>query len=246
MAKLDPAHLPLEHVDPRGYRVESATDDRMIISVGPHHPSTHGVLRLILELDGETVVDCVPEIGFLHTGIEKTAEALTWEQAITVIDRMDYLSPLSNNLAYVLAAEKLLDIEVPPRATYVRLLLMELQRMASHLAWLGTTGLDMGAQSIFFYAFDMREGILDIFEEASGARMNPSYIRVGGLAKDLPDHFEEIVDEYLEKFPKRLRDLEAILNDNPILLDRMQNVGRISPEKAVAYGLTGPNLRASG
>lgn len=246
MAKLDPAKLPLEHVDPRGYRVESSTDDRMIISVGPHHPSTHGVLRLILELDGETVVDCVPEIGFLHTGIEKTAEALTWEQAITVIDRMDYLSPLSNNLAYVLAAEKLLDIEVPPRATYVRLLLMELQRMASHLAWLGTTGLDMGAQSIFFYAFDMREGILDIFEEASGARMNPSYIRIGGLAKDIPDHFKQIVSEYLEKFPRRLADLEAILNDNPIFLDRIRRIGEISAEKAIAYGLTGPNLRASG
>ncbi|MFS8573573.1 MAG: NADH-quinone oxidoreductase subunit D, partial [Clostridia bacterium] len=133
----------------------------MVISVGPHHPSTHGVLRLILELEGERIVRCVPEIGFLHTGIEKTAEHLTWQQAITVIDRMDYLSPLSNNLAYVLAVEKLLGIEVPERARYVRVLLVELQRIASHLVWLGTTGLDMGAMSVFFYAFDLREGILD-------------------------------------------------------------------------------------
>lgn len=246
MAKIDPADLPLEHIDPRGYKVERTDDDHMIISVGPHHPSTHGVLRLILELDGETVVNCVPEVGFLHTGIEKTAENLTWEQAITVIDRMDYLSPVSNNLAYVLGVEKLLGVEAPPRATYARVLLAELQRMASHLAWLGTTGLDMGAQSIFFYAFDLREGILDILEETTGARMNPSYIRVGGLAKDLPDHFNDIVAAYLEKFPKRLKDLQAILNDNPIFLDRVKNIGRISQEKAIAYGLTGPNLRATG
>lgn len=246
MAKLDPSQLPLEHIDPRGYRVEESADDRMIISIGPHHPSTHGVLRLILELDGETVVECVPEVGFLHTGIEKNAEALTWEQAITVIDRMDYLSPLSNNLAYVLAVEKLLGVEVPARATYLRVLLMEIQRMASHLAWLGTTGLDLGAQSIFFYAFDMREGILDIFEEAAGARMNPSYIRIGGLAKDVPEHFNKMVEDYLEKFPKRLADLESILNDNPIFLDRIRRVGQISAENAVAYGLTGPNLRACG
>jgi len=246
MAKIDPADLPLERIDPRGYTVERTGDDHMIISVGPHHPSTHGVLRLVLELDGETVVNCVPEVGFLHTGIEKTAENLTWEQAITVIDRMDYLSPLSNNLAYVLGVEKLLGIEVPARATYARTLLAELQRMASHLAWLGTTGLDMGAQSMFFYAFDMREGILDIFEETTGARMNPSYIRVGGLAKDLPDNFREMVKAYLDRFPKRFADMQAILNDNPIFLDRVKNIGRISAEKAVAYGLTGPNLRASG
>lgn len=246
MAKLDPADYPLEQIDPRGYRVEEAGDDRMIISVGPHHPSTHGVLRLILELEGETVVRCEPEIGFLHTGIEKTAENLTWEQAITVIDRMDYLSPMSNNLCYVLAVEKLLGLEVPPRATYIRLLLAELQRMASHLAWLGTTGLDMGAQSIFFYAMDMREGILDIFEEVTGARMNPSYIRVGGVARDLPDNFEEMVGAYLEKFPKRLKELRDILDDNPIMLDRMRRIGAISKEDAIAHGLTGPNLRACG
>lgn len=246
VAKIDPEQLPLDHIDPRGYRVEQTSDNRMIISVGPHHPSTHGVLRLILELEGERIVNCVPEIGFLHTGIEKTAENLTWQQAITVIDRMDYLSPLSNNLAYVLAVEKLLGIEVPERARYVRVLMAELQRMASHLAWLGTTGLDMGAMSIFFYAFDMREGILDIFEEASGARMNPSYFRVGGIAYDIPEHFQEFVGAYLDKFPKKLEDLQAILDDNPIFLDRIKNIGAISQEKAIAYGMTGPNLRATG
>lgn len=246
MAKLDPADLPLEHVDPRGYRVESSDGDRMIISVGPHHPSTHGVLRLVLELEGERIVNCWPEIGFVHTGIEKTAENLTWQQAITVIDRMDYLSPLSNNLAYVLAVEKLLGIEVPERARYIRILMVELQRIASHLVWLGTTGLDMGAMSVFFYAFDIREGILDIFEEVTGARLNPSYIRIGGLANDVPDHFVDMVGKFLEKFPSRLAELHAILDDNPIFLDRIRNIGAISKDKAIAYGLTGPNLRAAG
>lgn len=243
---LNPKDLALGDIDAGGYRVEETDGDRMVISVGPHHPSTHGVLRLVLELEGELVTDCVPEIGFLHTGIEKTAENLTWQQAITVIDRMDYLSPLSNNLAYVLAVEKLLGIEVPERARYVRVVLTELQRMASHLAWLGTTGLDMGAQSIFFYSFDMREGVLDILEETSGARMNPSYFRVGGLAYDVPDHFEQIVTSYLDQFPKKLADLRAILDENPIFLDRIRRIGAISREKAIAYGLTGPNLRATG
>lgn len=232
---------------PEGYQViEKSDDDRMVLSVGPHHPSTHGVLRLILELDGETVVSCTPEIGFLHTGIEKNAEALTWQQAITVIDRMDYLSPLSNNLGYVLAVEKLLDIEVPERAVTIRLLFMELMRMASHFAWLGTTGLDMGAQSIYFYAFDMRERILDLFEEASGARMNPSYIRVGGLMQDIPEGFEQKVADFLDLFPKRYKELRDLLDGNPIFLDRIRHVGGISQEEAIALGLTGPNLRATG
>lgn len=246
MAKLDPADFPLEEIDPRGYKVESSGDDRMIISVGPHHPSTHGVLRLILELEGETILRCEPEIGFLHTGIEKTAENLTWEQATTVIDRMDYLSPINNNLCYVLAVEKLLGLEVPPRATYIRLILSELQRIASHLAWFGTSGLDLGVQASFMYAMDMREEILDIFEEVTGARMNPSYIRVGGVAKDVPDHFEAMVGAYLEKFPRRLEELRSLFDDNPIFIDRMRGIGVISKEKAVAYGLTGPNLRACG
>lgn len=246
MANLDPAQLPPAHEDPRGYRVEKSEGDRMTLSVGPHHPSTHGVLRLILELEGETIMECIPEIGFVHTGIEKNAEALTWEQAITVIDRMDYLAPLSNNLCYVLAVEKLLGIEPPERATYIRVIMVELQRIASHLAWLGTTGLDLGAQSIFMYTFELREDIMDIFEEVTGARMNPSYIRIGGVAQDVPDHFEEIVGAFLDKFPRRVKELRDILDENPIFIDRIRRIGRISKEKALAYGLTGPNLRACG
>lgn len=238
--------------DPKGLRIEDfdlieqQEGDRMILSVGPHHPSTHGVLRLVLELEGETIRACKPEIGFLHTGIEKNAEALTWQQAITVIDRMDYLSPLSNNLGYVLAVEKLLGVEVPERARVIRLLMVELQRLASHLAWLGTTALDIGAQSVFFYAMDMRESILDLFEEASGARMNPIYIRIGGLANDIPEGFENQVKEFLDLFPKRYKELRDILDANPIFLDRIKRVGMISKEDAIAWGLTGPNLRATG
>lgn len=220
--------------------------ERMVLSVGPHHPSTHGVLRLILEIEGERIIRAEPEIGFLHTGIEKNAEILTWQQAVTVIDRMDYLAPLSNNLGYVLAVERLLGMEVPPRAQVLRILFTELQRIASHCAWLGTTGLDIGAQSIFFYCFDMREGILDLFEEASGARMNPSYFRVGGIARDVPEGFVDRVKAYLDEFPARLKEVRAILDKNPIWLDRMVGVGAISQEKAIDLGLTGPNLRATG
>lgn len=220
--------------------------ERMTLSVGPHHPSTHGVLRLILEIEGERIIKAEPEIGFLHTGIEKNAENLTWQQAITVIDRMDYLAPLSNNLGYVLAVERLLGMEVPPRAKALRILFTELQRMASHAAWLGTTALDIGAMSIIMYAFDLREGILDLFEEATGARMNPSYFRVGGLAQDVPEGFEKRVAAYLDEFPGRLAEMRAILDRNPIWLDRMVGVGAIDADGAIALGLTGPNLRATG
>ncbi|WP_324667857.1 NADH dehydrogenase (quinone) subunit D [Geochorda subterranea] len=226
--------------------VDETGQERMTVSIGPHHPSTHGVLRLIVELDGETITDAEAEIGFLHTGIEKHAEHLTWQQAITVLDRMDYLSPLSNNLGYVLAVERLLGLEVPRRVQYVRVLLTELQRIASHLVWLGTHGLDLGAQSIFFYCFDLREGILDILEETTGARMNPSYFRVGGLAQDIPPTFARMVDAWLREFPKRMAELRAILDDNPIWLARVKRIGAISAEQALAWGLTGPNLRATG
>lgn len=220
--------------------------ERMTVSIGPHHPSTHGVLRLIVELDGENIASAEAEIGFLHTGIEKHAEFLNWQQAITVIDRMDYLSPLSNNLGYVLAVEKLLGIEVPRRARYVRVLLTELQRIASHLVWLATHALDLGAQSVFFYCFDLREGILDILEETAGARMNPSYFRIGGLAQDIPPNFARMVDGWLRNFPRRMAELRAILDENPIWLARVKRVGAISADQAIAWGLTGPNLRASG
>lgn len=226
--------------------VHTVDGDRMVISVGPHHPSTHGVLRLVLELDGETVVRCTPEVGFLHTGIEKTAENLTWQQANTVVDRMDYLSPLSNNLGYCLAVEKLLQVAVPERATVVRVVLTELQRIASHMAWLGTHGLDLGAQSIFFYAFDLREGVLDILEQTAGQRMNPSYFRIGGLAQDVPANFRDMVNDLLKALPQRMKELRALLSTNPIWLDRTRRVGRITPERAIALGVTGPNLRATG
>jgi len=226
--------------------IDESGQERMTVSIGPHHPSTHGVLRLIVELDGERIAQAEAEIGFLHTGIEKHAENLTWQQAITVLDRMDYLSPLSNNLGYVLAVEKLLGIEVPRRVRYVRVLLTELQRIASHLVWLGTHALDLGAQSIFFYCFDLREGILDIFEETAGARMNPSYFRVGGLARDIPPAFARMVQAWLREFPRRMAQLRAILDENPIWLSRIQRVGAISADDAIAWGLTGPNLRASG
>jgi len=220
--------------------------DRMTLSVGPHHPSTHGVLRVVLEIEGERIVKATPEIGFLHTGIEKTAEHLTWTQAITVIDRMDYLAPMSNNLGYVLAVEKLLGIEVPARARIVRVLLTELQRIASHLVWLGTTALDIGSQSVLMYAFDLREGILDLFEEVAGARMHQSYFRVGGLAQDIPEGFEDQVRRFLDRVPERMREIRAILDENPIWLDRLKGVGAISADKAIALGVTGPNLRACG
>lgn len=228
------------------YHVEDLGDDRMLLSIGPHHPSTHGVLRVVIEIEGERIIRATPEIGFLHTGIEKSAEHLNWQQAITVIDRMDYLSPLSNNLGYVLGVERLLGIEVPERTRVARVLLSELQRIASHLVWLGTFGLDLGAQSVFFYAFDLREGILDLLEEVSGARLNPSYFRIGGLAKDLNEGFRESVAAYLDEFPARFRELRGLLDTNPIWHDRLKGVGIISADDALAWGLTGPNLRATG
>ncbi len=223
-----------------------AEGDRMTLSVGPHHPSTHGVLRVILEIEGERIVKAVPEIGFLHTGIEKQAEQLNWTQAITVIDRADYLAPLSNNLGYVLAVEKLLGVEVPPRARILRVLFTELQRIASHLVWLGTTGLDIGSQSVLMYCFDLRESILDLFEEAAGARLHPSFFRVGGLAQDIPEGFEELARRSLARVPERIREIRNILDENPIWIDRLKGVGSISAEQAIAWGVTGPNLRACG
>ncbi|MGE5589769.1 MAG: NADH dehydrogenase (quinone) subunit D [Bacillota bacterium] len=225
---------------------QSEQQERMTISVGPHHPSTHGVLRLVLEIEGELVVKATPEHGFLHTGIEKTAENLTWQQANTVIDRMDYLSPLSNNLGFCLAAEKLLGLEVPERVKYVRVLLTELQRIASHLVWLGTQGLDLGAATTFWWTFDLREGILDILEETTGARMNPSYFRVGGIARDIPANFYDIVDKWLKKFHERFPDLRDLLERNPIFLERTKGVGRITAEQCLQLSIPGPVMRASG
>ncbi|MCH8340463.1 MAG: NADH dehydrogenase (quinone) subunit D [Chloroflexi bacterium] len=220
--------------------------ETMILNMGPQHPSTHGVLRLILELDGETVVNCVPDIGFLHTGIEKNMEALTFEKALVMTDRMDYLNNLGNNLCYCLAVEKLVDLDVPPRAQVARVLLTELTRIASHLLWLGTHALDLAAMSVFLYTFREREILLDIFEMCSGQRMMTSYFRPGGLWRDLPQGFEQAVTQFLELFPERIREYESLLTENPIYIERTKGIGVISSEEALEIGLTGPNLRATG
>jgi len=222
--------------------------DTLVLSMGPQHPSTHGVLRVMLRLDGEMVLSAEPEIGFLHTGIEKQAENLFWQQAITVVDRADYLAPLSNSLCYVLAAEHLLGIDgqIPPRARVLRVMFTELTRIASHLVWLGTHCLDLGAQSIFFYAFEMRERILSIMEFVTGARMHQSWFRIGGLGIDVPKGFLERMDDFIDRFPERLADMRAIVEKNVIIVDRLVGVGKISQQEAIDWGLTGPPLRATG
>ena len=228
--------------------VIQTSPNAMTLSMGPQHPSTHGVLQVVIKISGEIVEEAEMEIGYLHTGIEKSAENLFWTQAQTVIERMDYLSPLGNALCYVLAVEKLLGItsEIPVRAQQIRVLFAELTRIASHCVWLGTGGIDLGAISTFFYAFDIREDILNLQEDAGGARMHPNYFRVGGLNGDLPDGFLPRLDALIAKFPKRMHELRTLLQNNPILRDRMIDVGIISGADAVAWGLTGPALRASG
>lgn len=218
----------------------------MTINMGPQHPSTHGVLRLVLELDGEMVVRCTPHIGYLHTGMEKIAESKRYQQVIPITDRMDYLAPLSNNLAYVLAVEKLMGIEVPPRAKVIRVMMTELTRIGSHLVWLGTHAIDIGAMSVFLYAFREREQILDMYEQVAGARMMSSYFRVGGLFADLPERFEETVRSFVTSFPDRLAEYEDLLTANPIWIQRTKGVGVIKPEDAVDLGMSGPSLRACG
>jgi NADH-quinone oxidoreductase subunit D len=218
----------------------------MTLNMGPQHPSTHGVLRLVLELDGEVVVKCVPHIGYLHTGIEKGVESKRFQQGIPLTDRMDYLAPLSNNLAYVLAVEKALAITVPERAQVIRVLLTEITRIKSHLVWLGTHAMDIGAMSVFLYCFREREQIMDLYEAVSGQRMMSSYFRVGGLAADLPAGFEPQVQTFLQAFPSRLAEYEALLTKNPLWRQRTIGIGSISREDAIALGLTGPSLRACG
>jgi NADH-quinone oxidoreductase subunit D len=224
------------------------TGNTMVLSMGPQHPSTHGVLQIVLEIESENVVKADPEIGYLHTGIEKTAEGLFWTQAQTVIERMDYLAPSSNALCYVLAVERLLGItdRIPPRAQVIRVLSMELTRIASHCVWLGTHGIDLGAISVFFYCFDLRENILDLQEASGGARMHPNYMRVGGLNGDLPQGYLGKLDALIEKFPGRMRELRGMLQANPIFQDRTIDIGYLTPEAAIEWNVTGPALRASG
>ena len=220
--------------------------ETMLLNMGPQHPSTHGVLRLLLELDGETVISCIPDIGFLHTGIEKNMEAKTYQKAEVMTDRLDYLNTVGNNLAYAMAVEKLIDLDVPPRAQAIRVILTELQRFASHLVWLGTSALDVAAMSTFLYCFREREYILEILEMCSGQRMMTTYIRPGGLWRDVPVEFEAAVRNILKTFPKRIDQYEALLTRNPLFLDRTLGIGKLTAEECLNLGVTGPLLRASG
>lgn len=220
--------------------------ETMILNMGPQHPSTHGVLRLLLELDGETVVNCIPDIGFLHTGIEKNMEAKTYIKALVMTDRMDYLNNLGNNLTYSMAIEKIAELDVPVRAQAIRVIMVELERIASHLVWLGTHALDLGAMSVFLYCFREREMILRIKEMCSGQRMMTSYIRPGGLWRDVPVGFEDAVRNFVKIFPDRIKEYDGLLTKNILFNKRTRGIGLLSKEDALRWGVTGPILRASG
>jgi NADH-quinone oxidoreductase subunit D len=222
------------------------TGETMLLNMGPQHPSTHGVLRLLLELDGEIVLNCIPDIGFLHTGVEKNMEAKTYQKAEVMTDRLDYLNPLGNNLVFCLAVEKLVGLDVPERAQALRVILAELQRISSHLVWIGTSSLDLAAMSVFLYAMREREMILNIFEMVSGQRMMTTYIRPGGLWRDVPPDFEPAVREILEIIPRRVDEYERILTTNELFIDRTQGIGVINTEQCLQYALTGPVIRATG
>jgi NADH-quinone oxidoreductase subunit D len=227
---------------------EHALDSNITVSMGPQHPSTHGVLRLEIVLDGETVVSTVPDIGYLHTGMEKIMETKKYQQNITITDRMDYLNPMGNNLGYVMTVEKLLDIvdDIPPRARTIRVMMTELQRIASHMVWLGTHALDVGAMSMFFYCFREREKILNIFEAVCGGRMTVSFFRVGGLPYDIPDFVPSMVKRFCDEFPAALIEYDQLLTGNMIYQRRARGVGIITGEEAIDWGITGPSLRGSG
>jgi NADH-quinone oxidoreductase subunit D len=228
-------------------RPEDASKDRtMVLNMGPQHPSTHGVLRLVVEIDGETVLKVVPDIGYLHTGIEKTCEAKFYQQVVPMTDRIDYLCPMTNNLAYCLAVEKLLQLEIPDRAQWMRVLLNELTRLNSHLVWLGTHAMDIGALTVFLYCFREREEILRIFEMVSGQRMMTSYFRVGGLALEPPLDFFDRVQALIKVMPEKIDEYQNLLSGNPIFVNRLKGVGHLSAADAIALGVTGPPLRASG
>lgn len=218
----------------------------MIINMGPSHPATHGVLRLVLQLDGEKIIKATPDLGYLHRGKEKIAENKTYHQFIPYTDRLDYLSPLSNNIGYVMAVEKLLGIEVPIRAQYIRTILCEMARISSHLLWLGTAALDIGAATVFFHTFRERETLYDLFEMLTGSRMHTSFPRIGGLPDDLPDDFIPDLKKFLDEFPSRVDGYETLLSRNRIWMDRTGGVGVISAGDAVDMGMTGPILRATG
>ena len=231
-------------IEPRP--AEGSKDTTMVVNMGPQHPSTHGVLRLVIEIDGETVLKVVPDIGYLHTGIEKTCEAKFYQQVVPLTDRIDYLSPLTNNLVYCLAVEKLLQIEIPPRAQWIRVLLNELTRLNSHLVWLGTHALDIGAMTVFLYTFREREEILRILEHVSGQRMMTSYFRVGGLALEPPLDMFDRIQAFISILPEKIDEYQNLLTGNPIWINRLKGVGHLSAADAIALGVTGPPARASG
>jgi NADH-quinone oxidoreductase subunit D len=232
------------HQPPHGS--DPVSNQTMVLNMGPQHPSTHGVLRLVLEVDGETVISLAPDIGYLHTGIEKTCEAKFYQQVVPLTDRIDYLCPMTNNTAYALAVEKLLQLEIPERAQYLRVLFNELTRIQSHLVWLGTHAMDIGALTVFLYCFREREELLRIFEATSGQRMMTSYIRVGGLSLEPPLDIYKTIRAFLKTFPSKIEEYEGLLNANPIWMGRLKGIGYLSPENAIALGVTGPPLRASG
>ena len=226
--------------------IEPAQDKTMILNMGPQHPSTHGVLRVLLEIDGENIVRLMPDIGYLHTGIEKTCEAKFYQQVVPLTDRIDYLCPMTNNLCYVLAVEKLLGLEIPPKAQWLRVMLNELTRINSHLVWLGTHAMDIGAMTVLLYCFREREDILRLFEAVSGQRMMTSYFRIGGVALEPPLGFFERVRDFANRFPSKVDEYENLLTGNPIWKLRTKDVATISAEDAIALSATGPTLRASG
>jgi len=218
----------------------------MYLNLGPQHPSTHGVLRVLLELDGEVIVRATPDIGYLHRGIEKLMEQKTYHQCLPLTDRIDYLAGSANNLGFVLAVEKLLGIEVPKRAQYIRVIVAEFTRISSHLFWLGTHAHDIGAMTPLFYAFREREQIMDLFEMINGSRLFPNYLRIGGLAQDLPEGFLYKAREFVDSFPEQIKDYEALLTKNRIWIERTKGVGVLTPEEALDYGVSGPMIRGSG
>ena len=226
--------------------VLDAADQTLIMNMGPQHPSTHGVLRLLLEIDGETIVRIMPDIGYLHTGIEKTCEAKFYQQVVPMTDRIDYLCPMTNNLTYCLAVEKLLGLEIPPRAQWLRVMMNELTRINSHLVWLGTHALDIGAMTVFLYCFREREQVLRLFEAVSGQRMMTSYFRIGGVSIEPPLDFFGRVKTFIDAFPEHIDEYENLLTQNPIFVMRTKGVAHLSKEDALALAATGPTLRASG
>jgi NADH-quinone oxidoreductase subunit C/D len=239
--------VPAEPPDAFSTMPEEVEGERyMTLNMGPQHPATHGVLRLVLKLDGEVIVDAVPYVGHLHRGVEKLAEGMTYTQAITLTDRLDYTAGICNNLSYVLTVEKLLGVEVPKRAQYIRVMMAELQRIAAHLLWLATHALDMGAMTVLFYCFRDRETVIDILEDFTGARLTPSFLRIGGLAADLPEGIEKKITAFLDDFPRLIKEYETLLTKNIIWLKRTKGVGVISPQDAINWGLTGPVIRGSG